>query len=327
MRHIFFCALIVGLGAWSVAIPAAALTVSPARIEVAVEPGEVYRDEIELFNEQDSEKTFFASYENFEPKGDSGAPHFIGADDGLATWIDIADQVTIRSGERVAIPYSITVPEGAEPGGYFAAIFFGSQPPQGTGGGEVTIGGKIGVLILLRVSGEVAEGGGLLNFGGKDGKRFWSALPASFAYRFNNTGGDRVVPRGEMSITNTLWISSAELLANEKEGSVLPNSTRAFEVLWGEKADRTQEKHSPGFFGMALRELREFHFGWYAARLALVWGDDMSQTAHATYHIFIIPWQLLTIALAILGLVWLAFKVWVTRLKRKILAEVMRNKQ
>ena len=324
MRKLLYTILIgiVGIG---IAAPVHALTVSPARVEITGDPGTTLQGEISLFNEQEGARTFFTSFENFEPSGDSGAPHFIGAKNGLATWIRADSRVILESGQRATVPFSITIPKNAEPGGHFAAVFFGSQAPGTQGGGEVSIGGKIGVLVLLRVSGEVAEGGGLLEFTTKEKQRFFSALPIAFAYRINNTGGDRVVPRGEIKIKNTLQITSAKLLANEKEGSVLPSSARKFEVFWGEEP-LSDESEKIGFFGMALKELREFHFGWYTAKLDLVWGDDASQTAHSTYNFFVVPWQLLTIIILVIGILGIAGKIVLKKYNRFIIAQAMRNK-
>jgi len=314
---------IIGVG---IATPAFALTVSPPRVEITGDPGTTIYSEIEVFNEQEGTRTFFTSFENFEPSGDTGAPRFIGAKDGLATWIEANSKVTLQSGERVVVPFSITIPQNAEPGGYFAAIFFGSQAPGAQGGGEVSIGGKIGVLILLRVSGEVAEGGGLLEFSTKDRQRFFTTLPITFAYRINNTGGDRIVPHGEVIIKNTLQITSAKLLANDKEGSVLPSSARKFEVLWGEESVAPAEAKSAGFFEMVIQELKDFHFGWYRANLNLVWGDDLSQTAFASYSFFVIPWHLLLVLIVFLAIVWFAGRFGLRRYNRFIIAQAERRR-
>ena len=105
------------------ATPVFALTVSPARFEITGDPGTTLSGEIEVFNEQEGTRTFFTSYENFEPSGDSGAPHFIGSKDGLATWIRSDSKIILESGKRVVIPFSIAIPQNAEPGGHFAVIF------------------------------------------------------------------------------------------------------------------------------------------------------------------------------------------------------------
>ncbi len=233
-KRIFFAGILTITGLFF-SHTALALTVSPAKKELQADPGSVVVGEIELLNDQDEAKRFFTSFENFESRGDSGAPYFTGSGSGLATWIESQSEVTIESGERVFVPYTIRVPENAEPGGYFSALFFGTQEPQGSGAGEVTIGGKVGVLILLRVNGDVDETAGLGSFGLSGSRRVVDSLPVTLAYNFNNEGGDKTVPRGEIVIKNTLRVTTEKLLANEREGNVLPNSTRKFEIVWGDE--------------------------------------------------------------------------------------------
>jgi hypothetical protein len=284
-----------------------ALTVSPARVEITGDPGTTIHGEIEIFNEQEGTKTFFTSFENFEPSGDSGAPHFIGAKDGLATWVSAEDTVVIDSGKHKIIPFSITIPAGAEPGGYFAAIFFGSQPPKSNEAGQVSVGGKIGVLVLLRVSGDVVESGGLSDFISKNSQRFFSTIPVSFTYKVNNDGGDRIMPQGEVKIKNTVGYTSAKFLANKNQGNVLPGSTRKFEAIWDFEEPLTvtgTTTEDNGFFASAAKQWREFHFGWYTAHLKATWGEGQNQSAEASYNFFIIPWQLLIIIGLILIVLW-----------------------
>lgn len=329
MRSLFFTILIVVIA--GIASPVFALTVSPARVEITGDPGATFQGEIELFNEQEGVRTFFTTFENFEPSGDSGAPRFIGAKSGLATWIKTENKVVLESGKRSVVPFSIAIPKTAAPGGYFAAIFFGSQEPGAQAGGQVSVGGKIGVLVLLRVSGEVVEGGGLLEFStkpldkasGGEEQRFFTTLPIAFTYRVNNTGGDRVVPLGEIKIKNTLQLTSATLLANKNEGSILPNSVRKFEVVWGQEPQvisGTEQEITTGFFEMAGRQRREFHLGWYTARLNLVWGVT-NQTANQSYSFFVIPWQLLLIIFVILFIVGFLGKIGLKKYNRFIITQ------
>jgi hypothetical protein len=302
-----------------------ALTISPAKIEITGDPGSVLTGEIEIFNEQEETKIFYTSYENFEPRGDSGAPYFVGGDVGLATWIETQSEVTLAPGERAVVPYKMTIPQDAKAGGYFAAIFFGNQPASTTGGGEVTIGGKIGALVLLRVSGEIEEKGGLISFIAN--KRFFSSTPVNFEYTLNNLGGDRIVPQGELKIKNSFWLTSATLLANKNEGSVLPNSSRKFEVAWTDEDESVKKKKSEdvveeklNFFGMAGKQLKDFHFGFYTAKLNVTWGET-SQTDKDSFVFFIIPWQLLTIVLFIIIILGLASKRFIRKYNRWIIAQ------
>lgn len=326
MKTLLYTALLALLLCVGFANSAHALTISPAKIEVTGDPGSVLSGEIEIFNEQSEPKTFYTSSENFEPRGDSGAPYFVGAPDGLATWIETQPEVTVAPGERLVVPYKITIPQDARAGGYFAAIFFGNQPPASQSGGEVTIGGKIGALVLLRVSGDIEEKGGLTIFGAKDGQRFFTGTPIAFTYTLNNLGGDRIVPVGEVKIKNTFWLTSATLIANKNEGSVLPNSSRAFEVVWTDAPEERKKKteetvEAPkGFFATAGAQFRDFHFGVYTAKLDVVWGET-EQTAKDSFVFFVIPWQLLSIILVILSVLGFFARRFIKRYNKWIIAQ------
>jgi hypothetical protein len=269
-----------------------ALTISPVKIEVTGDPGQTLTGELELLNEQAQTKTFFSSYENFEPSGDTGSPRFIGAEGGLATWFSASPSVTVNTGETVKVPFSITIPADAEPGGYFAAIFWGEQDPTTQLAGEVAIGGKLGVLVLLRVSGDIVEQAGISEFKHVDNKMFISGLPVTFTYRFANSGGDRVVPIGEVTISNIFGGETGVISANPNEGSVLPNSSRRFQAVWGDDTSTT----SLGFFGEAKAQFSDFHLGPYKANLSVVYGAT-NQLAESSFWFIIFPWQLLVLIL------------------------------
>ena len=288
--------LLFFLGAVFVPFHASALTISPVKMEVAGDPSQILRGELRLFNEQGETKIFYSSIENFEARGESGAPYFLPEREGLATWIRTDGQVILKPKEEKTVPFSIHIPKNAAPGGHFAAILWGTTAPNSNQGGQVAVGGRLGVLILLKVSGDVREGGGLLEF--RAIKNFFSSLPITLAYRFNNTGGDRIIPAGEITINNTFGFVSATLPVNKNAGSILPGSARKFEVTWklaqkNENSESTDTKEARfGFFEMARRQWHEFHFGWYTANMHLVYGAT-NQTTIAHDRFFIIPWQLL----------------------------------
>lgn len=286
-----------------------ALTISPTKIDIAGDPGQTLVGEIELFNEQAEVKTFYTSFENFEPRGETGAPFFVGGGSGLATWIGAQGSVLITPGERVNIPYSITIPADAAPGGYFAAIFFGSQPPETGAGSEVSIGGKVGTLVLLRVNGDVEEGGGLLEFAaGTNATKLFASVPVPFSYRFNNTGGDRVIPRGEVNIKNVFGMHVETLDANKTEGSVLPGSVRKFELAWGEPMV-VAEGQEPNFFDIVKFQASNLRVGLYKVELNISWGET-NQTSAASTTIFMLPWQFLLVFISALTVLFFILRAY-----------------
>lgn len=284
-----------------------ALTISPARIELTADPGSSVSDTFLLINEQESEQTFYTSVENFEAQGESGTPSFTAAQEGFASWVSVEEKVTLKKGERVKVQFSVAVPKDADAGGHFAAIFVSTVPPSSKAGG-VAVGAKVGMLMLLRVNGEVKEGGGVLSFSLKDKSRFVSELPVQFMYRFNNSGNDRVNPTGEIAIRNMLGITVERLNANPSVGNVLPNSTRRFDVTWGNEEPLTD---SASFFAHAGYQARNFAFGFYNAKMTLTFGSA-SKSVNTTM-LFVFPWQLMVLVTLFLIALFAALRILIKR--------------
>lgn len=292
-----------------------ALTVSPVKIEVEADKGATLSEKFTATNSQNEQKTFYTSAENFEAKGESGTPNFTESKEGLASWIQLDKEVIIGAGEDKTIPFTISVPADAEPGGYFAAIFLNTTPPT-TKAGEVAVGAKIGVLVFLRISGDIKESGAITGFATANGETFYSHLPVGFVYKFNNAGGDRVQPKGKIAITHLFGWKSASINANAEEGNILPNSTRKFQATWAPK-DATAPS---GFFATAWYQVMHFAFGRYTATLGLEYGAKDAR-AESSINFWIIPWQLLVLVGAILIFGTLILRKLVQVWDRHIIAE------
>lgn len=301
LNFLAVASLIVSVGT------ASALTISPARAELTGDPGEQISDSFLIINEQESEQTFYTSIENFDSQGETGTPNFTASKEGLPLWITVEEKVTLKKGERIKVPYSINIPTDADAGGHFAAIFLSTVPPS-LEDGQVSVGAKVGMLVLLKVTGEVKEGGGLLSFSLKEDKKVMTSLPIDFVYRFSNTGNDRVKPEGEIVVRNTFGIETARIDANKSLGNILPGSVRRFEVLYG---DNKAPEISAPFFEHVKYQRDNFSLGMYTATLDLSFGN--AGVAKSSLAYFMFPWQLLSI---VLGVVLLAFIVLVSLIKR-----------
>jgi hypothetical protein len=292
---------------------AQALTISPARMEVAGDPGVTVEKEFLLVNEQATTETFYTSVQNFDAQGETGTPNFSDSKEGLASWIKVAETITLKPGERVKVPFTLDVPANADAGGHFAAIFLTTTPPATTEGGQVAIGAKVGMLVLLTVSGEIKEGGGVKSFSLKDNVKFVTSLPVTFVYRFTNSGNDRVKPEGNISIRNSLYFTTETLNANPQLGNILPNSTRRFEVTWG---GETIDKAAP-FMDQVKHQWKNFALGAYFTSLDLTFG---TQSSSSSMVFFVLPWQLMTVMLIIaliviivLGLAIKRYNKWIIK--------------
>lgn len=315
-----FIAAAIFLAALTFTHYAQALTVSPAILEISGDPGSTLAGTIKLFNEKNTTQTFYTSFENFEPSDDSGTPQFVGAEDGLATWLSSTDSVTLAAQERFEVPFTVTIPADVDAGGYFSAIFFGTQAPD-LQEGTVSIGGRIGVLTLLRVNGDIPEDGGLLSYDTKDSKGFYAIPPIIFEYRFSNNGGDRVVPRGDIELKNTFGSLRDTIDANPTEGSVLPDSARRFSPEWN--PDNTIPQ---GFLQTAKYQWKNFHFGFYTAELNLGWGFT-NQLANEAVSFFIFPWQLLLLIIILVSLLLTIIKFGGKAYKKSLIKQLEQIQQ
>ncbi len=330
-----------------------ALTISPARIEISGDPGQVLKGEYVLVNEQNEPKTFYPSFENFEAQGETGSPNFVMSNYGLATWIRSEKKITLQPRETRKLQYTISIPTKAEPGGHFAAIFWGTTDPNASESDkQVTIGAKIGVVILLRVNGDVEEGGGVVDFrvvGDEqqvDGetkrpvKRFYSSVPVDFEYRFYNSGADRLKPEGTITVSNllTLGISKSVLDANHQEGNILPQSYRRFYPYWNgtrvsdvdnnDRVDpRIDKSDVAGFFKTIGYQVTHFTFGVYKAQLDVRYGSKEILSDSNSYIFVVIPWQLLLIVACLLFVLLRLLKVYNKMIIKKAQGQVKKNEE
>lgn len=279
-----------------------ALTISPARIELRGDPGTTIGGDITLINDQNDTKTFYASFENFQADGDSGTPKFVGAREGLATWFSASEAVVLSPGEAKTIPFTVTIPRDAQPGGYFSGVFWSTTSLQSNKGGELAIGAKIGMLVFLSVNGDVSESAGLSAFQTKDKKFFYKALPVGFTYRFTNSGGDRVKPRGDIKVRSILGWRVAKVNANPTEGNVLPGTTRRFSPVWMKDAeprdtsiDQQKEKYS--FFKQVQYQWNNFAVGIFRASMKVTYGFQEQVAKSKGVYFIVFPWELLLVAL------------------------------
>jgi hypothetical protein len=305
---------------------AKAISISPPRLELEGDPGETISSEFKVTNDTANSATYYTQVENFEAKDESGSPQFVQSKEGLAVWTSVAGQVNIPAGEQRAIPFSVRIPRNAEPGGYFASIFVRTTPPS-TGANEVSIGARLGTLILLRVNGEIQEGVDILEFSTKDKKRFYTSLPVELYYRFQNTGNDRVKPEGDVIIKNLIGLKAKILSANRSDGSVLPRSIRRFDMAWingrggQEDPDLTAEVRNPGnFFEEVKYQWSHFALGYYTANLDITYGVN-NHSATGTFRFFVVPWQLLIIIIGGLIIVLIILRFILRRYNRYIISK------
>lgn len=306
-----------------------ALTVTP-KVELNADPGATLKTTFKITNEERQTRTFYLRYENFNSQDETGTPSFSTRQEGLATWIKSPNTITIGPGETIDMPVEINVPKDVEPGGHFAAVFFSTQPPEiGAGEGKVAIGTRLGTLILLRVNGDFLQDATILEFNTTGKKKIFTQLPVQFYFRFQNTGDDHQKPLGDIQIKNIFGRTVKILSANTIDGSVLPKSIRKFVSVWtaqggGLKQEPVIElppQQKLDFWSTVVDQWHNFAFGRYTANLKVVYGTKELKSVHNEIVFYIIPWQLLSIAIPSLIVTFIVLVFGIKRYNRYIIAK------
>lgn len=279
-----------------------AVTVGPVKLEYSANPGDLIKGEMFLQNEEKETKTFYPSFEKFTE--DNGEKKFILEESDLPAWFKMPASINLISQEQKKIPFEIQVPSNASPGGHYAVMWWSSSPPknQRTQNEQVSIVTRAGILVYLRVSGDIKESGEVLEFSAKD-KYIFNGLPASFSLVFKNNGNVHLKPQGYLTIKNIFGKEKAKIKINEIGLNILPQSKRSFNIEWNDK----------GFF-----------FGPYKAELDLIYGENQTKISK-NLSIWVIPVKAIVVFVAILLAIFIVIPQLIKRYNRWIINKASKN--
>jgi hypothetical protein len=273
------------------------LSVSPTLFEMAAQPSQVWNSSVKVINNNPQELTVYASVVNFAPQGESGEgkflPVFEGGEEGstLAQWVSITeDPIVIPAEQSTAIPFTVTVPEDAAPGGHFAAILVGTRPVDTQKAIQVRTSQIVTSLFFVRIAGDVTEDGIIREF--RTVNTFVDTPKADFELRFENKGNVHLQPQGQIVVTN-MWGKERGIIPINRQthfGNVLPESIRKFEFTWTGEPSISD-------------------IGRYKAELTLAYGEEGRKFVSGVTHFYVIPVKGLVIVLGTL-LAFVLFASW-----------------
>ena len=174
-----------------------------------LQPGDVFGDTVAISNLSDVPIRFLiystdaisvADTAGFAALKDTEVPVDVG------TWIQLAaNEYTVEPGKRIDVPFSITVPEDAEPGDHAGAILavnadrVSVDPGSAPEGITFDVRHRLGARVYVRVGGPVAPA---LRIDELAVQR--DADQATVHWEVSNTGNLRLAPTAEVHITGWL---------------------------------------------------------------------------------------------------------------------------
>lgn len=251
--------------------------VGPGRTEVEIQPGQTLVQYVTVTNRISDERSFQLQIEDITGTADgSAAVRVLEGERGPYSVQDYMsfpeEAITLKLGERARIPVTISVPEDAEPGGYYGSVLVSTirTGQSAAGAPRNPIIARVGSHFFITVPGEQLTDGSLIDLSITPTQLWHESGPISFALAYENTGSIHVNPYGELRIYNTFG-SEVGYQALEP-WFVLPKSIRTREVDWN----------------------REFLFGRYVAEAAINRGyEDIIDTRSVVF--WVLPWRFLLI--------------------------------
>jgi hypothetical protein len=251
--------------------------VGPGRVELELKPGQSAVYEVSLANRIDDNRSFSLVFEDVAGTEDAKrSVIFLGEERGPYTVKDYLsvpeNSLKLNLGERARIPVTISVPEDAEPGGYYGGLLISTIKDDGKDEGPGTarspIVARVGTLFFITVPGEVVKSGETKAVSVLNKKWWYEKGPINMAVLFENTGSVHLNPYGEARIKN---IFGEEVGFVELEPwFVLPKSLRSREFSWD----------------------RELLFGRYTVFVSINRGyDDIID--EYTLVFWVLPWKVL----------------------------------
>lgn len=255
--------------------------ISPALVELNAEKGKTYTLKIKVTNVTLTKLIYSTSVNDFTSKDETGSPSVLldanlPPSASVVEWVSTAPEFTLDSRESREIIATVTVPDDAEPGGHYGVIRFSGRAPDLDSSG-VGLAASTGMLLLIRVSGDITESASLASFytaNGGDQTFFFEAPPVEFITRISNDGNIHVKPAGTIEIRDAFGGSVATIPVNDTKSNVLPDSIRRFENTYNSS----------------------WMFGMYTADLTLGYGTT-GQAITSTITFWVIPYKLVLIGL------------------------------
>jgi len=308
-KLIITCTLFLVTGTFSQAQESLTLSISPTLFDMSAEPGQSWQSNLRVVNVNKYDLTVYVEVVNFAPKGEGGDGRFIPVIDGstsnstLAEWFTITSEPVVVPPEQTReVPFTVSVPKDASPGGHFAAILVGTKPiDKKDDESRIQTAQMVTSLFFAKVAGDVIESGSIREFTTEE--TYLNSPEVTFSLRFENKGNVHLQPQGEIKIFNMWGHERGILPINQysKFGNVLPKSIRKFNLTWkGE---------------WSISEI-----GRYRAIATLGYGTDARQFTSAETYFWVIPFKLI-ISITI-GLLIFFFTIsWLVKLYiRRVLA-------
>jgi hypothetical protein len=248
-------AIVVASGTSAMAATAGsgnALRVSPVRTDLEISPGNSKTIDVYVTNMSSETVTLHPVVNDFVAGNDeSGTPNILLDSSKPAPlrsfkkYVSALSDFSVKPNEQHDIKVTVTIPAGADAGGYYGAVRF--EPADVDSSKNLSLSASVGSLVLVTVPGDLVEQASIASLETRKvnpqthqesiGSFFTSGKDLIGAVRIKNSGNVQVQPFGKVQLKKSgKVIATYEINNTQPRGNVLPDSIRRFEFDISTKA-------------------------------------------------------------------------------------------
>ncbi|HEY8982358.1 MAG TPA: DUF916 domain-containing protein [Streptomyces sp.] len=227
-------------GSWSVYPASTAVSARPY-FYVSADPGRAVRDEVVVANKTDQAMTFRLYAADAYNTARDGGFAVKSADErmtGVGAWAELPKKaVTVPARGTVTVPFTIAVPEGAEPGDHPGAIVALDEKVEKSGGG-VALGVQraVGARVYLQVTGPSLPALAVEDVRVDQHRPLvpgFGDSTATVSYTLHNTGNVTLDPRVRLKATGLFGRTLLDRELKKVPAQLLPGQRVRLSERWG----------------------------------------------------------------------------------------------
>lgn len=215
-----------GVRAHADAEPTKVIALSPATSKPTIDPGQTVSDTFQVINQGSAAYSFRVYAAPYGVHGEDYTPDFspIPNKPDVASWLHFdTTQASIKPNGMVNIRYSIRVPSGTAPGGYYAVAFVESKSDKENKG--VIVNERVGEVFYIRVAGQVHESGRITKWS----VPFLQSKPMKANLYLQNSGGVHYSSNVHVTVQDALGNTKYSTVADKE---ILPQTVRHLPFSW-----------------------------------------------------------------------------------------------
>jgi hypothetical protein len=221
--------LLTGVSAHAQANTSQNITMSPASTLLSIKPGDSVQKSFQIMNSGGDTFRVATSVSPYYVTGLEYTPQFnqLPGTTQTSSWIKILNpNTTVAPQESTTINYTVAVPAGTAPGGYYAVLFAETQPVNGNEQTGVVPRNRVGNILYITVEGPVTMSGDV-KVEHLGSFRYQPTVPLGAVV--SNTGGIHFQTTVRTSVKS---ITGKQIYSATIERYVLPQTERKIVIDW-----------------------------------------------------------------------------------------------